>query len=465
MATGLYSTAPMTFSHLPGSPRIIRREDHTISRRNIDSDALKVMYRLNRHGYLAFMVGGGVRDLLLGKSPKDFDIGTDARTETVRGLFRNSRTIGRRFRLNQVFFHGGKIFEVSTFRQEGQAEEEEPVGPRSDNEYGDPETDALRRDLTINGLFYDAETYSVIDYVGGMQDLEDGIIRIIGEPEVRIKEDPVRMIRATRHAARTGFTIEPKTYQAICKNVGLIMESSPARVREEFLREFRGGSSRASFMLLRETGLLDYLAPPLAELYRQFGDPMWNELEKTLDQIDTRVRAGEELSQALLFAALFFDRIPVLAFPLGEGAEVRELWTFKSEFKDEDLLGRLIATGAVRAFIGDFFRALGVSRKEGEVLEQMIIGRYALIQAYLRTTARREQTGQDFPPPRLNERSYYRHALELMEFLKSDELTAKALEFWREQGGAARPPRHDRQRRRRRRRPRGRGEQSPGEAV
>lgn len=243
------------------SATIVERADHGLSRRDIDPDALKVLYRLDRSRYVAYLVGGGVRDLLLGRRPKDFDVGTDATPVEIRQLFRNSRIIGRRFPLVHVYFRGGKIIDVSTFRQNAPAENGAPAG-RDDN-WGSPEEDAWRRDLTINGLFYDISTFSVIDYVGGLEDLDKGIIRTIGDPDERFREDPVRMIRAVRHAARIGFTIEPDTYAAIRSLADQIETCAPARVLEEFLRELRGGTARPSLDLLAETGLLEYLAPPL----------------------------------------------------------------------------------------------------------------------------------------------------------------------------------------------------------
>jgi poly(A) polymerase len=235
------SSEPMEVLPLPGDPRLLGRSEHCISRKNIDQDCLKVMQRLIRHGYMAFLVGGGVRDLLLKRIPKDFDVGTDASPEQVRQLFRNSRIIGRRFRLNHVFFHGGKTIEVATFRGETTAEDGEVQTLAKDNTFGDAQTDAMRRDLTINGLFYDLRTFSVVDYVGGIADLEAKSVRVIGDPEVRFVEDPVRMIRAVRHAARTEFTIEENTFSTMCRLADKILLVPKARLYEEFQRELVGG--------------------------------------------------------------------------------------------------------------------------------------------------------------------------------------------------------------------------------
>src|SRR4030043_182212 len=183
-------------------PLIIPRPQHNLSRRGVEVEALKVLYRLYHAGYKAYLVGGSVRDLLLGKKPKDFDIVTDARPGELRKLFRNSRIIGRRFRLVQVFFRGGHIVEVSTFRRRSEFEEVQEATPTRDNTFGTPAEDAQRRDLTINGLFYNIADFSLVDYVGGLEDLQSGIIRVIGDPAVRFTRDPVRMLRVLRHGAR-----------------------------------------------------------------------------------------------------------------------------------------------------------------------------------------------------------------------------------------------------------------------
>src|SRR5205807_5590166 len=214
---------------LMAGPRIVPREQHPISRRDIDSDALKVLYRLRQFNHTAYLVGGSVRDLLLGRRPKDFDIGTSAHPYQVKKLFRNCWIIGRRFRLEHVKF-GNKVIEVATFRRQVAPGEEvvadgvpapDPTTPEGehlihhDNTFGTPEEDAFRRDFTINALFYDIATFSVIDYVGGLDDLRAGIVKAIGEPEVRMREDPVRMMRAVALSARLDFTIDPPVIEAI----------------------------------------------------------------------------------------------------------------------------------------------------------------------------------------------------------------------------------------------------------
>ncbi len=251
-------------------PRIIPRAEHPISRGYIDPDALRVLYRLHRSGHKAYLVGGSVRDLMTGRTPKDFDVGTDARPQEVRRLFRNSRVIGRRFRLVHVFFEGGKNVEVSTFRRtpDPVAAEQGPGGNedlliRSDNTFGTPQEDAVRRDFTINGLFYDIATYSVLDYVGGVEDLERRLVRTIGDPLIRFREDPVRMLRACEFAARLKFRMEPELVAAIAELKSEIRKSAPPRVTEEFLDPLRRGWGHDTYRLWSETGLLGILLPEL----------------------------------------------------------------------------------------------------------------------------------------------------------------------------------------------------------
>ena len=214
-------------------PTVYKRADHCVSRKNIDPDALKVLYRLSNLGYTAYLVGGGVRDLLMGRKPKDFDVGTSAKPNEVKRAFRNCFLIGRRFRLAHVRF-GDKVIETATFRRNAQTVceiiEHAAEGPMEDNTFGTPETDAYRRDFTVNGLFYNIEDFSVIDWVGGMKDIEGKVIRSIGDPNIRFREDPVRMMRAVKFAARLGFTIERKTLAAMKRHHACILTAAVPRV-------------------------------------------------------------------------------------------------------------------------------------------------------------------------------------------------------------------------------------------
>lgn len=307
-------------------PTIVPRADHTISRRDVDPDALKVLYRLHEHHYIAYLVGGSVRDLLLHRRPKDFDIGTSAHPHQVKKLFRNCWIIGRRFRLAHVKF-GTKTIEVATFRRhvaaspvtpETEAADAAPIVPpdthesgaskrraddhliHRDNTYGTPEEDAFRRDFTVNALFYDIGTFSIIDYVGGLDDLDARIIRCIGEPEVRFLEDPVRMLRAVVLAARLQFAIDPPILEAITAHRHEIGHSAPARLVEEYYKILRSGHAREAFKQLRATGLLKAITPELAAAT----DSVWHSIG-ALDTYRARFDAApDSLTNAILAGTL-----------------------------------------------------------------------------------------------------------------------------------------------------------------
>ncbi|MDP3017109.1 MAG: polynucleotide adenylyltransferase PcnB [Deltaproteobacteria bacterium] len=289
------------------NPLIIPRSEHPISRSLIDEEALKVLYRLHRHGFSSCLVGGSVRDLLLGKVPKDFDIATNAHPHEIHALFKNSRIIGRRFRLVHVFFKGGKVVEVSTFRSHSEFEEtltDDGQILKTDS-FGTPQEDALRRDITINGLLYNIADFSIIDYVGGIADLQKKIIRTIGDPDDKFKQDPVRMIRVIRHAARTGFHIEEKTYQAILNHREEIKKCSPSRVRDEFLRELKEGVAASSLRLMIETGLIFSLFPDLRRALGDDGISGKKNREFLLSLfglMDQLIKAGRSIPEPILFA-------------------------------------------------------------------------------------------------------------------------------------------------------------------
>ncbi|HUF23662.1 MAG TPA: polynucleotide adenylyltransferase PcnB [Vicinamibacterales bacterium] len=269
-------------------PTVLPRSEHTISRRDIDPDALKVLYRLREHGYVAYLVGGSVRDLMLGRRPKDFDIGTSAHPYEIKKLFRNCWIIGRRFRLAHVKF-GLKTIEVATFRRQVADLPGEPADTpdapaaeqtsaiadnvafiHRDNSFGTPEEDAFRRDFTVNGMFYDIASFSVIDYVGGLDDLTRRVIRSIGDPNVRFVEDPVRMLRAVVMASRLDFQLDPDVIAAIERHRELIRHASPARMIEEYYKILRSGAAAKTFHALDETGLLELVTPELAGAGERF---------------------------------------------------------------------------------------------------------------------------------------------------------------------------------------------------
>jgi poly(A) polymerase len=321
-------------------PRIVPRAEHQLSRRDVDPDALKVLYRLRQFEHVAYLVGGSVRDLLLARRPKDFDIGTSAHPAQVKKLFRNCWIIGRRFRLAHVRF-GAKVIEVATFRRQVAPGEEvvqdgvpapDPHTPEGellmhhDNTFGTPEQDAFRRDFTINALFYDIATFSVIDYVGGLEDLNAGLVRCIGDPEIRLREDPVRMLRAVALAARLDFTIDPPVLDAIRTHRYDIARSSAPRLLEECYKILRAGSAEKTFRLLDEVGLLE---PISAELHKSAGPPLWRSLA-TLDAY----RRGFESTPDTLTNAILLGSLLV---PMG----MSPAWGRAHDAEDTPRLGTL----------------------------------------------------------------------------------------------------------------------------
>ena len=290
---------------------IIPESEHPIREQQLDREALKVLYRLRDAGFKGYLVGGGVRDLFLGKKPKDFDISTDARPGQLRRLFRNSRTIGRRFRLVQVFFRGNKIIEVSTLRSRSEYEEDgEGELLASNNTFGTLEEDAFRRDLTIKSLFYEIEGRTVIDYVGGVEDLNRGIIRMVGDPDQRFSHDPARMLRVVRHAARTDFTIDPATNEALQRHSSELMLCPPSRLRDEILKDLRSGASKPWAEQCMATPLWLTLFPFYQDYYQEGGkDETSQALLRILGEIDRVYQSGSEeqpvhVDEHFLFAAL-----------------------------------------------------------------------------------------------------------------------------------------------------------------
>jgi poly(A) polymerase len=278
-------------------PTVYPVDEHQLSSDKIDEHAAYVIEKLRQAGHKAYLVGGGVRDLLLKQRPKDFDISTSARPEEVRSIFRSAILIGRRFRLAHVRF-GKKIIEVSTFRA-GETGSDLIV---RDNVWGSEEEDVLRRDFTINGLFYDPESQTVIDYVGGYPDLAKRMLRTIGEPEVRFSQDPVRMIRLIKFCARFDFEIDKPTLQALLNCKSEILKSSSARILEELLRMFESGAAKSFFHLLHEYGLLRPLLPTAAEYFDSNPD---NEVLALLCEADAEIRK-QPIDRAVLVAAFLF---------------------------------------------------------------------------------------------------------------------------------------------------------------
>lgn len=305
-------------------PHIVPRDQHNISRKYISDGALKVLARLRASGFQAYLVGGSVRDLLLGKRPKDFDVATDATPEQVRGIFRNSRIIGRRFQIVHVRF-GSEIIEVTTFRgSHGRPDDDDEdsnldanASRRSDsgmllrdNVFGTVEQDAERRDFTVNALYYTTEDFSVRDFCGGIPDLQQRLIRIIGDAETRYREDPVRMLRAVRFAAKLGFDIEPGTAEPIGRLAPMLGNVAPARLFDEILKLLMAGHGEATFQLLREFGLFEPLFPETHEALLGDNGEQWEELlRRSLHNTDQRIAAGKPVTPAFLFAALLWPAL------------------------------------------------------------------------------------------------------------------------------------------------------------
>ncbi len=432
----------------------------------IDPDAQKVVRRLVRHQHQAYLVGGCVRDLLLQRTPKDFDIATSATPTEIKELFRNCRIIGRRFRLAHIIF-GPKIIETATFRANPREVEAENGGGdgegerdtasedlliRRDNVFGTAEEDARRRDFTINGLFYDIEADQVIDYVGGLSDLATRTVRTIGDPEIRFREDPVRILRAIKFAARLDFTIEPTAWQAILAHRGEIPKCAPPRVLEELYRLLRGGAARRSMELLLETGVMQVLTPELHARVTGAGDDesvrwWWQAVER----LDAQVRERRVPSNAVVLCALVG---PFVGGELFDDAGVRDIGQLIDE-RTRSILERM-----------------RVSRRDAERARQILL-------ALRRLAPSRRRRGR---PTALVRRDYFDEALQVYGLLSSvmrplagaDEELAKwqklahdaahdATGFFDEAG--APPTGEEEPRRRRRRRRGGRGRRRGGPAA
>lgn len=294
--------------------------------RRLDTDAVKVIRRLNAHGFTAYLVGGCVRDLWLSVEPKDFDIATEATPRQVKRLFRNSRIIGRRFRLVHVTFQD-KVLDVSTFRAQVEASED-PHDPmiRHDNVFGTAGEDARRRDFTMNGLFYDLRAGELIDYVGGLRDLERRVIETIGDPWVRFREDPVRMLRAIKFAGRLDFRLADDVFQAMLDCKDDLKKAAAPRLFEEIVRLLNRGGAYQSVRLLYKTGIMELLLPEVSARLESTIDngnpsPMWGYLRA----LDERVRAGQPVSQVVMLACIFLDLFDETLYEEGGSGGIRDL--------------------------------------------------------------------------------------------------------------------------------------------
>jgi poly(A) polymerase len=374
-------------------PVVLERSAHPVSRRDIDPDALKVLYRLHGHGFVAYLVGGAVRDLLLGRRPQDFDIGTDARPGQVKRLFRNAFLIGRRFRLAHVRFYGGKVIEVATFRSEPEPDDaeapgEDPgagppletgvptreevkdeaggeavvAGPDAWAAYGTPREDAFRRDITINALFYDIATFSVIDYVGGLEDLGHGLVRMIGDPGQRFTEDPVRIWRAVRHAARLNFVLEAGTEQAIPAHRHLLAACPGARLYEELNKDLKCGAARPTFELLRRYGLLGQVLGTFGRAYES-DDRLFTALASLLGVLDRSAAAGAPLAPPEAYALLFRPWVEAIVRDV-EGDRVKALHEAFEAARTPAQIPRAVVTDVVQilAIVDTMMHALATGR-------------------------------------------------------------------------------------------------------
>ena len=362
----------------------------------LDPEAIKVIARLRHMGHQAYFVGGCVRDVLLGRTPKDFDVATSAHPGEVRATFRNCRLIGRRFRLAHVYFRGGKVIEVATFRKNPvDVAEDLPEADlliTRDNVFGTAEEDARRRDFTVNGLFYDVFAGEVIDYVGGRADLEMHRIATIGEPEIRMREDPVRALRAVRFASRLGFTIEPETFGAMRRHASELGRCAPPRLLEEIFKIQRCGASVRAFELLRSSGALHVVLPALASFYEGAEDEVRRRFLAHLSALDRMVRAGEDPSEAVLLGAL------LLHLPGGEPGTPNER---------DRMLAELVATARLPRRIAERTRLALASQRtfHGQV--------------------RRRRRG-------MSSQSYFTDALQLLELtVTATGEGSEVLERWR----------------------------------
>jgi poly(A) polymerase len=413
---------------MPVEPLVVPRDQHTLSRRDVDPDALKVLYRLKDAGFSAYLVGGGVRDLLLGRRPKDFDIGTDAHPYQVKKLFRNCWIIGRRFRLAHVVF-GKKVIEVATFRRQVTDDEmaeakaaAESGDARSrddhqhlihrDNTFGTAEEDAFRRDFTINALFYDIATFSVIDYVGGLHDLRAGVVKCIGIPENRFREDPVRMQRAISFGARLEFTIDEPILEAIARHRGEIAKAAPPRLMDEYYKILRTGCARPTFQALKRVGLLEPLSPVLHE---QAGDTLW----ASLDRLDAYRRRSAACPDTLTNPVLLGSFI----VPLGYSQAGWPSWLEAGD-------GPGLSLGL-----------LPLARKDVERIHQVL-----MLQRRLREPSRSPHARRT-----LVQRSAFADAITWLDIHSG---RPDLLAYWRNEVGQEAPESTPRPRRRRRRRPR-----------
>jgi poly(A) polymerase len=431
-------------------PVVVPREEHNISRKQIDPDALRVLYRLHGEHFIAYLVGGSVRDLLLGRRPKDFDIGTSAHPYQVKRLFRNCWIIGRRFRLAHVRF-GPKTIEVATFRRKLSAEElaatevhadvdaavDQAAGHvrllHRDNTFGTPEEDAFRRDFTVNSLVYDIASRSIIDYTGGLDDLKARVIRCIGDPMERFQEDPVRMLRAVAMAARLDFSIDLPIEAAITAHRAAIANSAPARLMDELYKLLRAGASQRAFRMLAERRLLEPIAPRVQTMC---GDALWQSLA-ALDAYRNRFEATpDSLTNPVLLGSLIV--------PLGLAPSSAQT--------------RYLEDGTRRRGPAPSLGILPLARRDVERLRQMLALQRRLMEVNASPRARRALTHRGVFQEALTWLEIHGHAPEVLEHWRGFIEAGRTFEVDIEEG---QPFPRRRRRRRRAGRRRGHGPRRP----
>lgn len=392
-------------------PRILERAEHQVSRKNISPNALKVLYRLHRSGQKGYLVGGGVRDLMLSRQPKDFDIGTDARPNEIRKLFRNARIIGRRFRLAHILFHG-EVVEVATFRRTPDPNEQKSAPDEllitSDNTFGTPREDAFRRDFTINAMFYNIADFTVIDYVGGIEDLENRLVRVIGDPTTRFCEDPVRMMRACEFAGRLGFGIEEETQRGIEMNRFELEKAAAPRLTEELLQLLKSGRASASVQWMLELGLLDVLLPESMAMLRA-AELGIGRFDNILPVIDAMTADGREIDDAVLLGAVLLPQVMLDRF---ERETERGGWLQPNEYRK-----------LVKKTVEPFFKRYSVPNLKKSQLYQALEGFHRLCAGDF-TRAQRQKFAR---------KSYFDDAIALFEILvRSTDAGHEELEAWQE---------------------------------
>ncbi len=414
-------------------PRLARKATHrpaaqqAIPLDQIDGHALSAIRRLQRHGFRAYLVGGCVRDLLLGITPKDFDVTTDARPEEVKSLFRNSRVIGRRFRLVHVYFRGGKIIEVATFRANVTSDDDDAdLLIRRDNVFGTEEEDARRRDFTINGLFYDVTTGRIIDHVGGLADVRQRYLRMIGDPEIRLREDPVRILRAIRFTAKLDVRMDPDLNAAIRNNRDEIARCAPARVMEETLRLLRIGHAARTVELMDELGVLPVLLPEI----RAYLDghipgvavPVADEelpanaeqLRRHLVELDSLI-AHRPVADEVVLGALLYA-------PLNQALE-------------RDDSGERDRNRAISDFLAGIGTRIHLTRRLYEHLRQIFLAQRALVPTS--TAGPRRRRRRRVNVAQMVQKPFFQDALDLLEIhLRATDRPLDIIEAWRERADA-----------------------------